>query len=324
MSELQDNMDNIMRATTPLDAANLYDAINIADAGGMGEKDELDVGSEDAKSQLIDKGINMYDVLDLSAQWDMLAYELTKAMPITFEIGYPTFNGVKQTSTINNATVQTFLTILSIYPDTLIARKYDVETAQKVSEDARLIIAEGGILSDKGVDMINDFDKDLVKKSLNPGTTADLTASSVMVALLDEYNDKFQLNYISFTINEHLIYSGIDNMNEMELQKIIDELHIYEKKVLKGLELEGYEATPEEIVKSQNMDIKSVMSAAGILESRGLIKVQKDVQDIISLTDNGKQYAEQGLPERTILKSLDLKNSIPMKEISKETGLNSF
>jgi triphosphoribosyl-dephospho-CoA synthase len=189
--ELQDNLDNIMRATTPYDAANLYDAINIADAGGMGEKDELDVGSDDAKSRLIDKGINMYDVLDLSAQWDMLAYELTKAMPITFEIGYPTFNGVKQTSTINNATVQSFLTILSIYPDTLIARKYDIETAQKVSEDARLIIAEGGILTDKGVEMINDFDKDLIRQKLNPGTTADLTASSVMVALLDKYNDKF-------------------------------------------------------------------------------------------------------------------------------------
>ena len=37
-------------------------------------------------------------------------------------------------------------------------------------------------------------------------------------------------------------------MNDMELQKIIDELHIYEKKVLKGLESEGYEAKPEEIV----------------------------------------------------------------------------
>ena len=35
-----------MRDTTPYDAANLYDAINIADAGGMGETDDLDVGSE--------------------------------------------------------------------------------------------------------------------------------------------------------------------------------------------------------------------------------------------------------------------------------------
>jgi len=112
-------------------------------------------------------------------------------------------------------------------------------------------------------------------------------------------------------------------MNDIELQKVIDELHIYEKKILKGLESAGYEATPEEIVESQKMDIKSVMSAAGILESRGLIEVKKDVNDIVSLTDSGKQYAEEGLPERKILKSLGLKNSIPMKDISKETGLNS-
>ena len=54
----------------------------------------------------------------------MLAFELTRTMPITFEIGYPTFKGVKEINGINNATVQTFLTILSIYPDTLISRKY--------------------------------------------------------------------------------------------------------------------------------------------------------------------------------------------------------
>jgi phenylalanyl-tRNA synthetase alpha chain len=111
------------------------------------------------------------------------------------------------------------------------------------------------------------------------------------------------------------------NMNDDKLLKIIDELHIYEKKVLKGLESAGYEATPEEIVESQNMDIKSVMSAAGILESRGLIKVQKDVKDILSLTDDGQVYAKQGLPERNILKVLGEKNSIPMTNIGKETGL---
>ncbi|MDD3984989.1 MAG: phenylalanine--tRNA ligase subunit alpha [Methanobacterium sp.] len=110
-------------------------------------------------------------------------------------------------------------------------------------------------------------------------------------------------------------------MNNDKLLKIIDELHIHEKKVLKGLEAAGYEATPEEIVKSQKMDIKSVMSAAGILESRGFIKVKKDVKDILSLTNNGQLYAKQGLPERNILKVLGEKNSIPMAEIGKETGL---
>ncbi len=191
VNELQNNVDNIIRNTTPYDAANLYDAINIADAGGMGEREDLNVGSNDAKNELIDKNINMYDVLDLSSQWDMLAFELTKTMPITFEIGYPTYKGVKETNSINNATVQTFLTILSIYADTLISRKYGAEIAQKVSEDADMIISEGGILTDKGRDMLNKFDQDLIEKNLNPGTTADLTASSIMVALLDEYDDNF-------------------------------------------------------------------------------------------------------------------------------------
>ena len=133
----------------------------------------------------------MYDVLDLSSQWDMLANELTRTMPITFELGYPTFMQVKGDHGINKATVQTFLTILSIYPDTLIARKYGVETAQEISVDASLIIKEGGVLTDRGMDMLIDFDNDLVKKNLNPGTTADLTASSIMVALLDDYKSNF-------------------------------------------------------------------------------------------------------------------------------------
>lgn len=191
IDEIPYNIDEILRATTPYDAVNLYDAINIAEAGGMGVQKEFDVSSEDAKKELVNKNINMYDVLDLSSQWDMLANEITRTMPITFELGYPTFKEVKNEHGINKATVQTFLTILSIYPDTLIARKYGLDTAQEVSVDAGLIIKEGGALTDNGMEMLIDFDKDLIKKDLNPGTTADLTASSVMVALLDEYNSKF-------------------------------------------------------------------------------------------------------------------------------------
>jgi len=191
VDDLRNNVDNIMKNTTSYDAVNLYTAINIADAGGMGEREDLDVGSNNAKNELIDKNINMFDVLDLSSQWDMLAYELTRTMPITFDIGYPTYKDVKISNGLNNATVQTFLTILSIYSDTLISRKYGLEVAEKVSEDADRIVAEGGILTDKGKDLLYKFEVDLIEKNLNPGTTADLTASSVMVALIDEYKDNF-------------------------------------------------------------------------------------------------------------------------------------
>lgn len=185
--ELKNNIHQIMLTTTSLDAINLYDAINIADAGGMGEREDLDVGSDKAKDELLEKDINLYKVLEISSSWDALAYELTNKMPVSFELGYPTYMKLKNDFGINKATVQTFLTILSQKPDTLISRKYDPAVSERVRADAKIILDNGGILTPEGRSLLEKFDSDLIKQKYNPGTTADLTASSLMLALLDEH-----------------------------------------------------------------------------------------------------------------------------------------
>ena len=63
-----------------------------------------------------------------------------------------------------------------------------------------------------------------------------------------------------------------------DITKTINELHIYEKKLLKELEANP-EATPEEIAENTGMDIKSVMSAAGSLASKDIIEVDKEVSE---------------------------------------------
>jgi len=184
---LRENVGKVMNATTPDDAVNFYDAINIADAGGMGEQDELDVADMEARDKLIKENINMYEVLNMSSKWDLLSYELTNLMPITFETGFPTFRSVKPEYGINKAIIQTFLTILSENPDTLISRKYGNDMARMVSADADSILQNGGALNSIGMGLVNEFDKQLIRNKLNPGTTADLTASSIMVAYLNEF-----------------------------------------------------------------------------------------------------------------------------------------
>ncbi|HMK54431.1 MAG TPA: triphosphoribosyl-dephospho-CoA synthase [Methanobacteriaceae archaeon] len=179
----------IMKATTTSDAVDLYAAINIADAGGMGDQEDLDVSSESSAQELIDNNVNMFQVLEMSAGWDMLAYELTHEFPVTFNTGYPVFSDLKNTEGINPATVQTFLTILSQYPDTLISRKYNQEKSEKVSAGAKSILDVGGILTREGRKKIQEFDQKLLSYGLNPGTTADLTASSIMVAYLSNYDN---------------------------------------------------------------------------------------------------------------------------------------
>ncbi|WP_407422643.1 phenylalanine--tRNA ligase subunit alpha [Methanobrevibacter sp.] len=106
-----------------------------------------------------------------------------------------------------------------------------------------------------------------------------------------------------------------------DITKTINELHIYEKKLLKELEANP-EATPEEIAENTGMDIKSVMSAAGSLASKDIIEVDKEVSETYSLTKDGLKYAEEGLPERKILDVLAEKRQIHMKDLADEAGID--
>jgi len=108
----------------------------------------------------------------------------------------------------------------------------------------------------------------------------------------------------------------------MDLDRIIDQLHIYEKKVLKALEGSDKPLKPEEIAESQKIDIKSVMSAAGALESRGFVKVIKDEEEVVSLTEDGESCAREGLPERRLMEALEGEEGLEMSELSSRAGLD--
>ena len=140
------------------------------------------MASDNAKQELRDNNQTMYDVLKISAPWDMLAREMTSDMPAVFEIGYPAYHELKGVKSQNDACVLTFLTILSQVPDTLISRKYGSDEALKISMMTRDLLN----LKDESdfKDRLKDFDDYLFKNKYNPGTTADLTAASIFVSYL--------------------------------------------------------------------------------------------------------------------------------------------
>ncbi|PKL67855.1 MAG: phenylalanine--tRNA ligase subunit alpha [Methanobacteriales archaeon HGW-Methanobacteriales-1] len=107
-----------------------------------------------------------------------------------------------------------------------------------------------------------------------------------------------------------------------DIDRIINELHLYEKKVLKSLESSKKSLTPEEVVNTQKLDIKSVMSAAGSLASKDIIDVRKDIEETLSLSDDGENYAQEGLPERKLLNLLQQEGSVHMKDLGVKSGLN--
>jgi len=186
INTLKKEIKNTVKNTTTDDAIAVYDAIEIAMPNINPPKEGPDAQKNDAKQELREKNLTLYDVFKISSSWDSISYEWTKGFNISFE-GYNLLNKYyKQYNNINLATTKTFLNILSNYPDTLIARKKDENTSKMVSDKAK------EVLNNFNEESLLKFDKFLSNEGnkLNPGTTADLIASSLMIFLLDRINNK--------------------------------------------------------------------------------------------------------------------------------------
>ncbi len=185
--ELRPAVSSVLRNLTVDDARLTYEAIRLASPAGMETVQQYDV-------QETDVNITLREAMGQARDRDALAREYVTDFEITFEVGLTAFQWIlEQGAGISEAVVQTFLSILAQVPDTLIARKKGIEAAREVSGRAGQVLKRGGIFSEKGQAEIKRLDLALRDKghTLNPGTTADLTAAVLFVYLVE--NDLPQL-----------------------------------------------------------------------------------------------------------------------------------
>jgi len=190
VSKLRETLTTVLKSTTPIDAANVYDAISIAKPGGLGKPSKLDVTDPTSKHKILRDKVTLFDVFKISSHWDSVSAEWVNNYPITFDLGYPYFaDTLEKTDDVNTATVQTFLKILSEVPDSLVARKSGLNRAKEISAQASQVLDAGALTTSKGRAKLLQLDSELrgAKHPLNPGTTADLTAAVLAVAVLDGY-----------------------------------------------------------------------------------------------------------------------------------------
>jgi len=77
-----------------------------------------------------------------------------------------------------------------------------------------------------------------------------------------------------------------------------------EGKTLLALKEAGQLITVEAVVKASGLAHSAVMRAALTLQSKNLVKILEDKTRKASLTPEGKEYAEKGLPERRLIDAL--------------------
>jgi phenylalanyl-tRNA synthetase alpha chain len=82
-------------------------------------------------------------------------------------------------------------------------------------------------------------------------------------------------------------------------------------KVLKAISV-GH-SDPQTIAEDLGMKVEAVRASADALDEQDLVKVTKSVDEVFSLTDEGQQYAREGLPERKLLEAIG--SGKPMSEV---------
>ncbi len=166
---------------TAQDAADVYRAIRTAAPEGLGRSETYDIADGAPPS--------LMDAMQAAAPWDSVAREYAKCYEITFGATLPCLSRLWQEGrTLKSSLQQTALTLLSLFPDTLIARKLGLPIAMEVAADAKRALAVGGYYRREGRQIVLDLAMRLddMDNRMNPGTTADLVAAGLFVFLYEE------------------------------------------------------------------------------------------------------------------------------------------
>lgn len=180
LASVRTRLQRVLDETTVDDAREVYHAIRVVSPGGLGSVDAEDVANEPTMSLL--------EVMRLASRRDGVAREYATGFDLTFETGAPALRQARRDGlSWDDAIVETFLTLLAAAPDTHIARRAGEAKASEVSGLARVALYEGSVRTTAGLAAIDELDRDLrdAFNTQNPGTTADVTAATVFVVLLD-------------------------------------------------------------------------------------------------------------------------------------------
>ncbi|MGB9939654.1 triphosphoribosyl-dephospho-CoA synthase [Methanosarcina sp.] len=194
---------DFVRATDCEDAIEFYRAFEVAGVR-VNSVDEFSLGDPESEAELRTQEVTLYELMDISRGYDLIADEwisgfgrcLEGAKSIT-EFMQARNSGAEDSTFscsgtgINEAIVYTFLKSLSRHRDTFIQTKFDKATADYVSSRAGEILSaweksSGHYTRDFAalLPAVQEFDSELLRKKINPGSTADIIIAGLFIALL--------------------------------------------------------------------------------------------------------------------------------------------
>ncbi|MFV2065964.1 MAG: triphosphoribosyl-dephospho-CoA synthase [Pirellulales bacterium] len=160
------------------DARHTYQAIRLAQPGGMGQVDQADLAD--------DPDLSLVACMALASDRDLVARQYTEGFSTVIDLVVPSLEkGVRTGQALEDAIVLTALRLLAEYPDSLIARKCGPDAARQTSGRAAHVLDAGQPGETAFQRALSDLDFWLRSDGnrRNPGTTADLITAGLFVML---------------------------------------------------------------------------------------------------------------------------------------------
>ena len=133
------------------------------------------------------EGVNLLEWMKMGKKENVIASELVEGYRLSLEGARAIEDRLRSGFSLNDSIVYAYHYLLSKCVDPLIAAKFGREVAEEVREMARRAVSK---------EDFKELDEKLISLSINPGSVADLTASSIYLCLVESEGMRLALERI--------------------------------------------------------------------------------------------------------------------------------
>ena len=179
---LRQALHQVLNNTTVTDADWTFKAIALAAPAGLGE-----VVDQDVKTHA---SVTLTQAMQLASDKDRIALQYLTDYKDIFDFAVLSYNRtLLRWGSHHWAAVAVYADLLSHYPDSHIERKYGDQYTEMVA--SRMIQLNDELSTTENPDLImpllHSIDQELKAQRINPGTTADMTVTTVLTVFLDAF-----------------------------------------------------------------------------------------------------------------------------------------
>ena len=169
---IQSGLSGVLSRLDASDSEQIYQAIRASKAGGLGDRDTMDVTGQ--------APMRIQDAMQFASAWDDIALQYTTNFDLVFRIAQRLWLKKQATSGWQDAVRQIQLELLSERVDSLIARKRGIEYAREIQARAKSVLHSGDYGSPGFESAWAELDHEMRDGNHrgNPGTIADLIAAA--------------------------------------------------------------------------------------------------------------------------------------------------